>query len=236
MLPARALSVRCKTSCAMAFDLDAFCQRHYSELAAAFCRGRLDLVSSTSDGDALCAGNAAGLRLHKFKRSAELPRVRRVLGTLRSFAPTSLLDIGSGRGVFLWPLLDAFPELSVTSVDLRPDRVRDLQAVSRGGVGRLAAQEGDARALPFPDASFELVTALEVLEHLDDPVAAAREILRVASRAVVVSVPSQEDDNPEHIQLFSSGELRALLTRAGALRVDVEHVRGHAVAVAVAVR
>ena len=41
----------------------------------------------------------------------------RVLGTLRGIAPTHLLDIGTGRGVFLWPLLDAFPSLMVTAVE-----------------------------------------------------------------------------------------------------------------------
>ena len=49
-------------------------------------------------------------KLHKFKRIDELPRVRRVIGMLRgALRPTSLLDVGSGRGAFLWPLLDAFP-------------------------------------------------------------------------------------------------------------------------------
>ena len=38
------------------------------------------------------------LRLHRFKRTAGLPRVRRVLGALKGFAPETLLDVGSGRG------------------------------------------------------------------------------------------------------------------------------------------
>ncbi len=216
----------------MPFDVDTFSERHFAHLAAAFCRGRLGLARSTPDAEALTAGHAAGLRLHKFKKSAQLPRVRRVLGTLRSFAPTTLLDIGSGRGVFLWPLLDALPELSVTALDVRADRVADLRAVSAGGVARLSAREADVHALPFADASFELVTALEVLEHLADPAAAARETLRVTTRAVLASVPTKEDDNPEHIHLFSESALRELFLGAGATRVDVEHVRGHAVVVA----
>ena len=215
----------------MALDVDAFSERHFADLAAAFCRGRLGLARSVSDADAVTAGHTAGLRLHKFKRSAELPRVRRVLGALKSFAPASLLDIGSGRGVFLWPLLDALPELFVTALDVREDRVADLRAVATGGVERLSAVEADVYALPFDDARFDLVTALEVLEHLDDPARAAREVLRVAVRGVIASVPSKEDDNPEHIHLFSTDTLRDLFLDAGALRVDVEHVRGHAVAV-----
>jgi cyclopropane fatty-acyl-phospholipid synthase-like methyltransferase len=216
----------------MAFDVDTFSERHFAELAAAFCRGRLSLAASTSHADALTAGHAAGLRLHKFKRSTELPRIRRVLGTLRSFAPASLLDIGSGRGVFLWPLLDALPEVSVTAVDVRADRVADLRAVATGGVARLSASEADVHALPFDDGSFELVTVLEVLEHVGRPAVAASEAMRVATRAVLASVPTKEDDNPEHIHLFSASSLRELFTGAGASRVDIEHVRGHAVVVA----
>ncbi|MCK4868970.1 MAG: hypothetical protein KAT39_13035, partial [Alphaproteobacteria bacterium] len=81
---------------------------YYTELAAAYARGMLP----DEDGDEAAlveAGRAAGLKMHRFKRSAELPRVRAVIGMLHGLAPESLLDVGSGRGVFLWPLLDSFP-------------------------------------------------------------------------------------------------------------------------------
>src|SRR5262245_9846679 len=96
----------------MADDLAA---RYYLDLAAAFVRGRLTDAPDLPPADLFLLGRRAGLRLHKFKRAAELPRVRRVLGLLRSLAPADLLDVGSGRGVFLWPLLDAFPHLPVTA-------------------------------------------------------------------------------------------------------------------------
>ncbi len=54
-------------------------------------------------------GKERDLRLHRFKKSMELPRVRKVLGILKGIQPQNLLDIGSGRGVFLWPLLNEFP-------------------------------------------------------------------------------------------------------------------------------
>ncbi|MFO8083850.1 MAG: hypothetical protein R6U27_05975 [Desulfobacterales bacterium] len=49
-----------------------------------------------------------GLRLHRFKRNHSLPRVQKVLGILKTIQPASLLDIGTGRAVFLWPLIDMF--------------------------------------------------------------------------------------------------------------------------------
>jgi SAM-dependent methyltransferase len=207
--------------------------RYFTALAAAFVRGRLpELTHVREDRDAIACGLAAGLRLHKFKRNTELPRVHRVLGALRGIAPESLLDVGSGRGTFLWPLLDAFPELPVTSIDKDPRRAADIDAASRGGLPRLAAYCMDAEALSFSDDAFDVVTLLEVLEHMPRPGHAFAHAVRAARRFVVVTVPSKEDDNPDHIHLFDADSLRALFADAGARDVRVEYVRGHILAIA----
>jgi len=219
----------------MATHDDDLSDRYYLGFGAAFARGRLPEVAAscpTDDAAAFRAGQAAGLKLHKFKRNAELPRVRRVLSMLSGLAPASLLDVGSGRGVFLWPLLDAFPELEVTAIDKEEQRATDLAAVSRGGVARLHARQLDATALDFAAGSFDAVTQLEVLEHMPDPPLAAREAVRVARRFVIATVPSKEDDNPEHIHLFDNRALRRLFEDAGARRVSVEHVLNHIVVLA----
>jgi SAM-dependent methyltransferase len=44
--------------------------------------------------------------------------------------------------------------------------------------------------LPFADASFDIVTALDVLEHLNNPHLAFKELTRIARKAVFVSLPN----------------------------------------------
>ncbi|HZS43929.1 MAG TPA: class I SAM-dependent methyltransferase [Blastocatellia bacterium] len=205
---------------------------YYDELVAAFVSGRLPALREL-DGDSLIrAGIANGLRLHKFKRNSELPRVQKVLGILRGLQPANLLDIGSGPGTFLWPLLDSFPYLEVTTAEINWNRASDINCVNKGGIKRVRSVIMDATRLGFADNSFDVVSALEVMEHLCNPERAIIETIRVARRFVLLSVPSHEDDNPEHIQLFTKAKLEHMLLSAGARRVKIEYVLNHMIAIA----
>jgi SAM-dependent methyltransferase len=233
------------TGCVSEMSLSNTC---FLPFAAAFVRGRY------LQGDAICAsehqikasladlssgdlqevylqGQQFGLRLHKFKRTRGLARVRRVIGSLQGLAPRSLLDIGSGRGAFLWPLLETFPELPVAAVDVCEQRASDLMAVRLGGIDRLTAAQMDVTDLKFNDGSFDTVTLLEVLEHIPQPSRAVSEVVRVARRFVVLSVPSKPDDNPQHIHLFDEQEIRRLFRREGVNRLTFDYVPGHMIVV-----
>lgn len=220
----------------------------YQLPAAAYVRGTLqnivgekypelftpDLADLTEDAlqQLFALAQAHEVRLHRFKRTMELPRVQKILGILRGLQPANLLDIGTGRGAFLWPLLDAFPYLSVTCIDRLDYRVADLQTVRAGGIPRLEALHGDVTALPFADRSFDVVTMLEVLEHIPDTRKALAEVCRVACRFVLFSVPSKTDDNPEHIHLFNQQQLRSLLGEQGITRVNFDYVLNHMIIIA----
>ena len=226
---------------------------YYQRLAAAFVRGKLtdaavraayprlftlplEALSAEEWEQIIQLGLEHGLRLHRFKRTMDLPRVRRVLGILRGLQPVSLLDVGSGRGAFLWPLLDAFPMLPVTTIDLLDYRVADMQAMRDGGIALLSASRQDVTVLPFADRSFDVVTMLEVLEHIPDTEKALAEVCRVAARCVIFSVPSKADDNPEHLHLFTEQRLRALLAVQGARQANVSYVLNHMLVVATVTR
>ena len=223
---------------------------YFLNLAAAFVRGKLihslagsktdqplftkalDELSNDEIDMLIQLGKEHNLRLHRFKKSMELPRVHTVLGVLKGIQPQNLLDIGSGRGVFLWPLLDAFPFLPVTCIDRLDYRVADIQAVHDGGITQLTARQGDVTALPFADHSFDVVTMLEVLEHIPATTKALQEVCRIARRFLLLSVPSKEDNNPEHIHLFTQASLRHLLKEQGITRISVEYVLNHMLIVA----
>jgi 2-polyprenyl-3-methyl-5-hydroxy-6-metoxy-1,4-benzoquinol methylase len=82
----------------------------------------------------------------------------------------------------------------------------------------------------LPAGGWDVVTVLEVFEHMADPAAAARRLVRAAGRFLVATVPSHPDDNPEHLRLYTGQSLTGLLLGAGAREVRVEHVLNHLVA------
>ncbi len=141
--------------------------------------------------------------------------VKRVLGR----RPASVLDVGYGDGYWCHVLKDELNVDRVEGIDLAPAYV----ARARGLFPAVPFLEGDVYALPFGASSFEVVTAVEVLEHLDQPGRAMRELARVAARRVVVTVPFNEPLNQRlsphclrtfyldgHIQRFDRERLAAL--------------------------
>lgn len=179
------------------------------------------------------SGRTAGLKLYRFKNTHdELPRVKRVLGFLKGIYFETLLDVGSGRGVFLFPFLEAFPSARVTSIDVLDYRAEFLSELSLGGIDRLTALCGDICSCSLPDKSADVVTLLEVLEHIPDVENAVRAAVRIARNFVIVSVPSREDSNPEHIHLLTKERLTDMFTRAGCASLSFDSVSGHLIMIA----
>lgn len=182
------------------------------------------------------AAKAPERKDHYFKVKDDLPRVQVVLGFLHGIVPAyrcnSLLDVGSGRGVFLFPLLREFPDLKVTSLDILPHRVELLQCIHDGGIENLHPFLGDICTWDAPDKSFDVVTMLEVMEHVPDTEALVRNAVRLAKNYIIVSVPSKPDDNPEHIHLFTKEDLKSLFLQHGCSKVKFMSVTNHTVMVA----
>lgn len=97
-------------------------------------------------------------------------------------ASMSLLDIGCGPGSITADLARLVGR--VVGVDAAPAAIS--AARQRYNQPNLQFQVADVYALPYPDDAFDVVHAHQVLQHLADPVAALKEMARVARRFVAV--------------------------------------------------
>ncbi len=98
----------------------------------------------------------------------------------------NVLDAGCGEGFGLRSALVPVTS-SVLGLDLSIESLQFAQHMSP----ELPFVSGSVTTLPFPDRSFDLVTCLEVLEHLEHPDQALAEICRVSARWVLLSVPHE---------------------------------------------
>ena len=130
-------------------------------------------------------------------------------------ARARMLDIGPGSGVNL-PVLRGRGE--VTVVDLSRFSLDSCRAAGAAGV-----VQADATHPPFHTHSFDLVCALDVLEHLPDDRAALRQIRRILKPDgwLLVSVPAlrvlwgRQDVLSEHYRRYLRGQLEERLLSSG---------------------
>lgn len=106
-------------------------------------------------------------RLYDEKRDA-------VLKGFAGSEPLKLVDVGGGYGRLSAPLAQTH---DVTLVDVSPEMLEQARETCPAGVELVLA---DARDLPFADASFDAVLALDLLPHLPDITAGLAELKRVA--------------------------------------------------------
>lgn len=111
-------------------------------------------------------------------------KVQQIVTDLR---PQTLLDAGCGEGFVDEILLTAIPELQITGFDVLGDSVK--LASLRNPRGEFTT--GDIYNIEQPESSFDIVIALEVMEHLHEPDKALAEMARVAKDYVVLSVPHE---------------------------------------------
>jgi SAM-dependent methyltransferase len=137
-----------------------------------------------------------------FKR-LDLPHMPRILDA----------GCGTGRNLQHYAQLGPAQGIEPSSDAVQFCRERGLDNV----------RQGTLEDLPFEAASFELLVATDVLEHVDDDIVALRELRRVAApgAALVLTVPayrwlwSGEDDRLGHRRRYTRTELRRVVEQSG---------------------
>lgn len=103
---------------------------------------------------------------------------------LRLIDAQSVLDVGTATGRNLRNLKQALPHLSVCGVE--PVRALIDQAMQQGHGACGPIIQASGEALPFADASFDVVCEFAVLHHVPNPGVVVKEMLRVARKAVFI--------------------------------------------------
>jgi SAM-dependent methyltransferase len=97
-----------------------------------------------------------------------------------------LLDVGCGPGTITAGLADAVAPGPVTALDSSDEAIAQAR-LTLAARGDIAYVVGDAHRLDFPDATFDVVHAHQVLQHVADPVAVLAELRRVCRPGGIVA-------------------------------------------------
>lgn len=134
---------------------------------------------------------------------------------VKEFDHPAMLDVGCGTGIN-FSVLSKYGE--TFSSDASEEALKFSK--SRGTTGLVRS---DLESLPFTGSSIDVVTALDVLEHVDKDLAALDELFRVVKKngMLVITVPaygflwSEHDEALHHRRRYAASELRNKLTNAG---------------------
>lgn len=98
-----------------------------------------------------------------------------------------VIDVGCGDGFLLWRAKRLMARKKIYGIDLDPVQIG--AAKKNIPSGRFIV--GDIYKLPFGNKKFDLVICTEVLEHVEKPQAALKELSRITGRYCILSVPNE---------------------------------------------
>jgi hypothetical protein len=135
------------------------------------------------------------------------------LATMRALARLdfgTFVDVGGAEG-YKAALVRHLFGADVTACDLAEEACRRSREIYG-----IAARQVDTHSLPFADGSFDVVMSSETLEHVTDIHAAAAELLRIARRAVVITVPRESQRKIDRVRRRGEphGHLHALTMKS----------------------
>lgn len=156
-------------------------------------------------------------RLRDPRRVALLEIERTVALSLEGITAHSVLDVGTGSGIFAEAF--AAQNLEVTGIDINPAMLTAAQEYVPNGT----FEDGALEAIPFEDNSFDLLFLGHVLHETETPVAALEEVRRVVrQRVAVLEWPYREEERgPGLDHRLSPEQVTAYARQAGFSQVEV---------------
>jgi 2-polyprenyl-3-methyl-5-hydroxy-6-metoxy-1,4-benzoquinol methylase len=118
-------------------------------------------------------------------------QARTTVDLLRPWPGASVLDVGGGHAQLVGPLVEAGHPVTVYG----SDPVCGARLSPWTSSGRAAFRAGDLLHAPWPDRSFDLVTAFRLLPHVAPWRELIAELGRLARQAVVVDYPTRRSVN-----------------------------------------
>jgi ubiquinone/menaquinone biosynthesis C-methylase UbiE len=130
-------------------------------------------------------------RKHKSKNPLKKFFINNFFNNVFSFIENlkidSVLDVGCGEGF----TLKAIKQKGISNKLIGIDSSMEAIALGKKENPSLDLRVGDIYNLKFKDKSFDLVISTEVLEHLEKPQDALRELARVSKKYILLSVPNE---------------------------------------------
>jgi len=113
---------------------------------------------------------------------------RRVARVIKDLEFSKVLDAGCGDGEALVKLRSMLPDTkNIIGADLDADQINS----ARMREPEITFEVCDLKQLPYKDDQFDLVLSLEVLEHISNPEQVLKELVRVSSKYIILSVPHE---------------------------------------------
>lgn len=149
---------------------------------------------------------------------------------VEKFSGDSVLDVGCNDGELVNYLKSVRKEVVGIDTDEK------LIAEAKRKYPTIEFKKADAESLPYEDNSFDTCVAWNILEHVEDDKKGFRELLRVARKNVILTVPREDEISipssvtyrhyvdPTHKQYYSEKNLKELIAGEGERIIHLELV------------
>jgi len=149
--------------------------------------------------------------------------IQKILKQLEKNNPKIILDVGCGTG-YITDIINRSMDANIICCDMNSNRISFAKTQFH-----LETIIADITHLPFKNSSFDMVLAIEIIEHLPNIESALNEIKRVTKKNIIITVPNDPyfmianflrgknlksfGNPPDHINHFNKKTLKSILSK-----------------------